>query len=97
MCGVRTLVAGRIIGILVAMKRTLLILTGLGASVCAAGQGLAHDPSGDPKAKRQTTKDCMMRKMSADKTLSYNSAAKICTAPPKPVVTETASNTSPKQ
>ncbi len=88
------------------MKRTLPVLMALGATVFAAGQGLAHDLSGEPhdlsseppKVKRQAIKNCMLRKMSADRTMSYNSASKVCTAlTTNRPVNETASNIPLKQ
>jgi hypothetical protein len=64
----------------------------------AAGPAFASDTSNQSSTvKRQAIKDCMTRKMSADKTLSYIAAAKACTALSKPPVNETASNTPVKQ
>lgn len=80
------------------MKRTLVILMTLCASGYAAGPAFARDASGEGSTvKRQAIKNCMSKKMSADRTVSYIAAAKACTAHTKPPVTETASNTSIKQ
>ncbi len=65
----------------------------------ATGPAFASDTSSHtastqtPTTKRQTIKDCMSRKMTADRTLSYNGAAKVCAALLKPPRDETASNT----
>gem|GEM_PF-4025657 len=64
-----------------------------------AGRASANDTYGhsastpSPVTKRQTIKDCMTKKMTADRTLSYNAASKVCTAMVKPPPAETASNT----
>jgi len=96
------------IDILVAMNRTSITAAALlaGAALSAgmaARQAFANDTSSHtaatqtPTAKRQTIKDCMSRKMTADRTLSYNGAAKVCAAILKPPRDETASNTPLKQ
>jgi hypothetical protein len=41
-------------------------------------QALAADPTNPSKIPRRQMVDCMMKRMSADKVLSYNSAAKDC-------------------
>jgi hypothetical protein len=80
------------------MKREWLILMALCGTACAAGPVFARDASTqDSFAKRQAIKDCMTKKMSADKTISYIAAARACTALTKAPVNETASNTPIKQ
>jgi hypothetical protein len=94
-----------IIDILPAMIRIWVIFgwvifMALCSSGYATGPAFASDSSTNQSStviKRQAIKDCMTRKMSADKTLSYIAAAKVCTALSKPPVNETASNTPIKQ
>ncbi len=58
---------------------TAIAMTGV---IFVAAQALAVDSIGQPKkSKRQTTTrivDCMKRRMSADKAISYNQSAKDC-------------------
>jgi len=81
------------------MNRALIISAAILAGTCAGPAVFAADVSGHTSstqtapAKRQTIKDCMSRKMTADRTLSYNAAAKVCTALVKPPPAETASIT----
>jgi len=73
----------------------LIALCGIG---CVGGPALASDTSNQgTAARRQAMKDCMTKKMSADKTLSYNAATRACSALIKPAANETASNSPIKQ
>jgi len=85
------------VDILDAMNRALMISAAILAGTFTGQTVFANDASGHastqtPTAKRQTIKDCMSRKMTADRSLSYNAAAKVCTALVKPPPLETASN-----
>jgi hypothetical protein len=53
----------------IAMTCTLLV----------GAQALAADPSSPSRISRHQMVDCMMKRMSADKGLSYNDATKACT------------------
>jgi hypothetical protein len=92
-----------IISILPRMKRIWVsfgwvIFVALCTSGYAAGPAFASDTSNQASTlRRQAIKDCMTRKMSADKTISYIAAAKACTELSKPPANETASNTPIKQ
>jgi hypothetical protein len=97
-CRVRAIAVILYIDILDAMNRASRMATALLVGM-AAGRAFASDSYGHavwmqtPAAKRQTVKMCMSRKMTADRTLSYNAAVKVCTAMVKPPPAETASNT----
>jgi hypothetical protein len=41
-------------------------------------QALAADPSSPSRISRRQMADCMMKRMSADRALSYNDATKVC-------------------
>jgi hypothetical protein len=55
------------------------VLTAIGvAGVLIMGAQAIADPRSQPPTARRQLLDCMSRRMSADKTLSYNEAAKRC-------------------
>ena len=53
----------------------LMLLTGAGFLAASAWADAANPAA---SIKRQTIRGCMTRQMAADKTLSYNAAAKVC-------------------
>lgn len=54
-----------------------LIAIGVTSALLMGGRACA-DPTNRPQTPRRQLMDCMTRRMSADKTLSYNEAAKRC-------------------
>jgi hypothetical protein len=58
------------------MNRALTAI-GVTSALLMGGQAFA-DPANRPQTPRRQLTDCMTRRMSADRTLSYNAAAKRC-------------------
>ena len=59
------------------MNRGLMVI----ATTCLllmGAQALAADPASPSRISRHQMVDCMMKRMSADRALSYNDAAKAC-------------------
>jgi hypothetical protein len=59
------------------MNRGLMLM----ATTCIlliGAQALAADPSSPSRISRRQMADCMMKRMSADRALSYNDATKVC-------------------
>lgn len=55
-----------------------LIAIGVTSALLMVGQACAADPGNRPQTPRRQLMDCMTRRMSADRTLSYNEAVKRC-------------------
>lgn len=76
------------------MKRPLTML-GVIILLCNGGESLAQTRSVKSVGHVREIYACMVRRMSADKGLSYNDAMKACKNPVAPPATESASNTDP--
>jgi hypothetical protein len=63
-------------GLGIRMNRALIAI-GVTSALLMVGQACA-DPGNRPQTPRRQLMDCMTRRMSADKTLSYNEAVKRC-------------------
>jgi hypothetical protein len=74
------------VSLLIATTCTLLV----------GAQAFAADPANPSKISRRQMVDCMMKRMSADKVLSYNNAAKDCISQLKMQNDKLASNASVK-
>jgi len=67
----------------------------LAASLIPAGSAaLAADPAGHAKSPRRQTADCIIKRMSASRTVSFNEATKACKDQMKGQSDNLASNTS---
>jgi len=59
------------------MNQVLMVIA-MTCTLLAGAQALAADPSSPSRISRHQMVDCMMKRMSANKALSYNDAAKAC-------------------
>lgn len=59
------------------MNRVLTVIATAGVMLVGA-QAIAVDSAGQSRIPRRQMMDCMMKRMSSDKSLSYNEATKVC-------------------
>jgi hypothetical protein len=78
-----------------AMKRVLTMITAAGVMLLGA-RALAADPAGHAKNSRRQLVGCVIKRMSASRTVSYNEATKACKEQLKPQNDDLASNTPTK-
>jgi hypothetical protein len=69
----------------------LLAVTGLGSALIIGAQALAVQPPSQSPGHKRELSDCMTRRMSANRSLSYNEALKACKDQTKDRKTTTAS------
>ena len=74
------------------MKRVLAMITVAGVMLLGV-QALAADPSSQAKNYRRQIVGCVIKRMSASRTVSYNEATKACKEQFKPQNDDLASNT----
>lgn len=77
------------------MQRLCLIFTAIGLVLCGAPLLAEESANPAPISKRQLA-DCMTRRMYADRTVSYNDAAKACKDQLRGRKTDAALNSVPK-
>jgi hypothetical protein len=59
------------------MNRVLMLIATAGVMLVGT-QAIAIDPAGHSRSSRRQVMDCMTKRMSANKTVSYNEAIKAC-------------------
>jgi hypothetical protein len=74
------------------MKRVLTMITAAGVMLLGV-QALAADPPSHSKNSRRQLVGCVIKRMSASRTVSYNEATKACKEQFKPQNDDLASNT----
>jgi hypothetical protein len=74
------------------MKRLVTMITAAGVMLLGV-QALAADPASQSKNSRRQIVGCVIKRMSASKTVSYNEATKACKEQLKPQNNDLASNT----
>jgi len=74
------------------MKRVLTTITAAGVMLLGV-QALAADPPGHSKNTKRQMVGCVIKRMSASRTVSYNEATKACREQFKPQNDDLASNT----
>jgi hypothetical protein len=74
------------------MKRLVTMITAAGVMLLGV-QALAADPPSQAKNYRRQIVGCIIKRMSASKTVSYNAATKACKEQVKPQNDDLASNT----
>ena len=77
------------------MKRVVMMITAAGVILLGV-QALAADPPGHSKNFRRQMVGCVIKRMSASRTVSYNEATKACREQFKPQNDDLASNTPTK-
>jgi hypothetical protein len=78
------------------MRGACLAFTAMGLIVCSAPILAEESANPAPQFSKRQLADCMTRRMYADRTMSYNDAAKACKDQLRGRKTDAALNTAPK-